>query len=157
MIWEALSHEKFIQIIASKQAGLGKSKIIKELSKYRGCSDMRSLSISGNISREYLVKVMKEIKIFPGIDSLHINILDVHTSYAELMNDVLFEILCLSMLGSSASLTSSLVHINVKHIFVELGNTIGSDLYHVLPLLKHSPCNSRIQLEPILFLRQLLT
>ena len=40
---------------------------------------MRTLSISGNISREYLVKVMKEIEMLPGIDSLHINILDVDT------------------------------------------------------------------------------
>ena len=58
---------------------------------------MRTLSISGNISREYLVKVMKEIEMLPGIDSLHINILDVDTSYAELVNDVLFEIFCLSI------------------------------------------------------------
>lgn len=140
-----------VSVVSSHRAGLGKTHAIVAQAAARHCRNMHSVYISGSMSRNEFVARLLEVfghkSDGPCVDSLHINILDVPAASAELINDMLFELLCLSMVRGSSSAPASLVRVECPNIFIELANTIGGDLLDRLPICRHFRGASRIHLQ----------
>jgi len=133
----AFAELKHVVVVSSACAGLGKTEHVKSLAKEHGCRTLRTVAVSGFTSREELVGTLLRLLSRDSGDALHLNILDVPASCKEVVNDMMLELLCLSMVGSSAASSESLVHVPYKTIFVELANTVGSDLRNDLPICRY--------------------
>ena len=146
-ICHGLLRNKYVSIVSSDRAGLGKTQKIKNLSLNNGCSDIRTLVITGYFTRKDVVTSLLAILKEPDVDALHIDILDVHINCEELLNDILFEILSLSIVCSSTVLGESVVYVPVSTIFIEIGNVVGFDLISALPLCQYMSDERRIHLK----------
>lgn len=89
---------------------------------------VRPLSISGNTSRDSLVLQLKELKLQPE-NILHLDISTVVNP--ETFNMLLFELVVLGCLKSNVA---GVFHLNTSSIYIELGNTLGNELSHSLPV-----------------------
>jgi hypothetical protein len=131
---EVLAGARHVVVVHSTRAGLGKTQRIHQLKQHRRCQQLRTVAISGLISREELVRELRDQLADGKCDVLHLNVLDVPASCAELVNDMLFELLCLSMVSSSAASNASIVNVPCATVFVELANVLGTPLLQKLPL-----------------------
>ena len=100
------------------------------------------MPISGHLTRNEFVLMM--LKVFDGthVDALHLNVLDVPVTCSEVVNGMVFELLCLRMVRSSASTSTSLVSVNCPTIYIELANTVGGNLLDRVPV-RHNFTGSR--------------
>ena len=142
----AFAELKNVVVVSSTRAGLGKTEHIKCLATERGCRTLRTVAVSGFTSREELVGTLLRLLSKDSGDALHLNVLDVPESCKEVVNDMMLELLCLSMVGSSAASSQSLVYVPYKTIFVELANAVGSDLRNELPICRYF---EQARLEPL--------
>ena len=130
----ALAGSRHVVVVSSARAGLGKTERVKALANARGCAGLKTVAVSGFTSRAELVGTLLRLLESGGEGALHLNVLDVPAECKEVVNDMLFELLTLSMVGSSAASAESLVHVPYNTVFVELANTVGSDLLAELPV-----------------------
>jgi hypothetical protein len=89
---------------------------------------VRTLCVSGNTSRNSLVSQLKELKL-QAESILHLDISSVVNP--ETFNVLLFELLVLGCLKSDIA---GVFHLNTSQIHIELGNTLGNELAHSLPV-----------------------
>lgn len=153
-IKEAIRGQRHIVVVTSERAGLGKTQTITALARERKCALMRTVLISGHTTRDELVKTMLEaLQRQAGdaveVDALHLNLLDVPKSCANEINDMIFEMLCLGMISSSATSSDSLAIIPCASIFIELANTVNSDddLLKRVPILSFFEGPSRVHMR----------
>ena len=74
--------------------------------------------------------------------ALHINILGVPTTCADLVNDMLFELICLSTVVNKSASPMSLIHVPCAAVYIELANVLGPQILELLPV-----CSSFEQLH----------
>lgn len=147
---EALRGDRHLMLVTSERSGLGKTRLIRAKARERNCRNLRVVPISGHMTRNELVEMMLSVTTSGAeADALHLNILDVPASCAEVVNDVLFELLCLQMIGSSAAAEASLVAIACPVIFIELANSVGGndELLQRLPICRYFSGASRLYLR----------
>ena len=126
----ALRMDRTISVVSSDIPGLGKTESIKARA-HRDGLELCSVVISGATSRDEIVHSLHNALHAEGaadrINALHINILDVPLACAEEVNDILFELLYLSMVSGRTSSAVSLVHVGQPAIFIELANMVQGD------------------------------
>lgn len=145
---EALRAERHVSVVSSDRAGLGKTRKMRQMASERRCRNLRSVPISGHMTRsEFVATLLRIFEDGVPVDALHLNILDVPLACADAVNDMLFELLCLHMVRSSASASSSLVHVPCPTIFIELANTVGGNLLDRLPVCRCFTGASHVHLE----------
>ena len=54
----ALGGERHVVVVRSERAGLGKTERVRALAEARGCRHLRTVAISGQTSREELVRAL---------------------------------------------------------------------------------------------------
>ena len=126
----ALRRDCSISVVSSDVPGLGKTESIKARAHRKGL-ELCSIVISGVTSRDEIVHSLHNALHAEGavdrINALHINILDVPLACAEEVNDILFELLYLSMISGRTTSAVSLVHVGQPAIFIELANMVNGD------------------------------
>ena len=130
MMKAALRRDRSISVVSSDIPGLGKTESIKARAHCDGL-ELCSVVISGATSRDEIVHSLHNALHAEGaadrINALHINILDVPLACAEEVNDILFELLYLSMVSGRTTSAVSLVHVGQPAIFIELANMVKGD------------------------------
>ena len=152
---EALRGQRHVVVVTSERAGLGKTRTIDALAQGRACRRLRTVAISGLTTRGELVDTILEAMDSEAngggeVDALHLNILDVPVSCASEVNDMLFEVLCLGMIRSSATSDASLALVPSGAVFIELANVVGggeAGLLERVPILSFFDGPHRVHLR----------
>ena len=122
-----------VSVVSSDIPGLGKTESIKTRA-HRDERELCTIVISGSTSRDEIVRSLHSALHAEGagfgIDALHINILDVPVACAEEVNDILFELLYLSIVFGRTTSAVSLIHVGQPAIFIELANMVKGDDLH---------------------------
>ena len=122
-----------VSVVSSDIPGLGKTESIKARA-HQNEHELCTIVISGATSRDEIVRSLHSALhaegAVVGINALHINILDVPVACAEEVNDILFELLYLSMVNGRTTSAVSLIHVGQPAIFIELANMVKGDDLH---------------------------
>ena len=136
-IAQVLQSDCHVVIVTSDHAGLGKTTRIKALAREQSCQNLCSVTVSGLTTRAEFVDTLMVAFSSRALDALHINVLDAHPRCATLINDILFELLCLRTICCNPVSKASLVHIPCTTIYLELANSVDTDLLERLPICRH--------------------
>lgn len=120
----ALLAERHVTVLTSAQAGLGKTAHIAEAAEALGCRALRSCAVAGHVSRRRFVRRLLALQLDPE-DALHVDVAPCENPDAARL--LLLELLLLGTVAGGAG-ARSLVHVNARHIFVELANAVGGQL-----------------------------
>mmetsp|Transcript_16892 Transcript_16892/g.40381 ORF Transcript_16892/g.40381 Transcript_16892/m.40381 type:complete len:3239 (-) Transcript_16892:1608-11324(-) len=138
-IRKILLGQRDVVVVSSSRAGLGKTRWIKAQAHGK---TLRMVPIAGHTTRTELVSNLLSImddRCSARVDVLHLNILDIPASCAETANDMLFELLFLNMICSSAAASASLVFVPCTTIYIELANCVGDQnaILQRVPILNY--------------------
>ncbi|KAG0610191.1 hypothetical protein M758_7G045200 [Ceratodon purpureus] len=123
-------------VITSDLPGMGKTRHVQKFAETNHVNCMRTLTISGEVSRNLLIQRLKKLFMHPPNQSTSSVFLHLDISVSEnpeTLNDLLFELLVLGCLKSDSA---GLFHLPTQHVAIEVANTYHNFLASKLPVCR---------------------